>query len=671
MRILYWYTRFLTDKKEQGNYRGLNSFELNLSTKERFRFDGETRVFTCNALEPPLPDKFWGASPLYNFNALIGENGSGKTAIMHYMIKVLHNLHDRKNEGWDETLILLENGSEKHLLHLCPFVEECALSPSSCDRVTYHLLKPGGLYDDVLGLLDSFKLIYHTNTLTLSDSERAKGLQSAAHRRHHYVFDCSTSALMHASPYDTVRGSTDLDSVRNNADQTQLHRFFQNEFLHQIVFFTNKKLYKAIKGLKNGCEFHLPSALTIRILGLEEAFDSHFFCFPDKSLFDPHTKLTLTLCCACARAFEYNLRNHALPHLRLQQSYNIASVELQSFQRLFRRILREALYDPAINQEPDFMEIENLYKSSLELIAFLFQGLDEFKDIAVSTEERSFIIPLTDKGKPIQNNIEWLKDFFSRYHVTCDPFVYLDFSWGLSSGESNLLRLFSSLYHVLDESDSKIINKRVDSHGIIEVKTSCNSVLLLLDEADLTYHPEWQRRYVSTLVALLPVVFADAGLEDIQVLLSTHSPLMLGDMPSSNVTYLPAVRESIESFGQNIHLILKNSFFLKNTLGSFASQKIQETLLSFQKPAPISADEMERCNSIIKLLAPGPVKYKLKEFYQKAGAKQKSEQKLIDQVNNAELSREKLEQLIGQLQIKLDKLDANVKAFDKPEGGQD
>ena len=57
-----------------------------------------------------------------------------------------------------------------------------------------------------------------------------------------------------------------------------------------------------------------------------------------------------------------------------------------------------------------------------------------------------------------------------------------------------------------------------------------------------------------------------------QIVLSTHSPLLLGDMPQHNVIYLRTNDETgitevdnsgrLETFGQNIHLILRDSFFL-------------------------------------------------------------------------------------------------------------
>ena len=106
-----------------------------------------------------------------------------------------------------------------------------------------------------------------------------------------------------------------------------------------------------------------------------------------------------------------------------------------------------------------------------------------------------------------------------------------------------------------------------------------------MDEADLTYHPEWQRQLIKILTAFLPLEFGSCGLNNIQLILTTHSPLLLGDIPPNNVIYLKENTNNINTFGQNIHTILKDSFFLKNGIGAFAADKINRTakILKYKK----------------------------------------------------------------------------------------
>lgn len=127
-----------------------------------------------------------------------------------------------------------------------------------------------------------------------------------------------------------------------------------------------------------------------------------------------------------------------------------------------------------------------------------------------------------------------------------------------------------------------------------EGKQICDSVILFFDEADLTLHPEWQRQFVSILAAYLPMLYKkyyegceSSGCKDIQIILSTHSPIMLGDFPSASVIYLKKDggditvndQSTLHTFGQNIYTILKEGFYLgKGTVGELAKKKIEDVL---------------------------------------------------------------------------------------------
>lgn len=123
----------------------------------------------------------------------------------------------------------------------------------------------------------------------------------------------------------------------------------------------------------------------------------------------------------------------------------------------------------------------------------------------------------------------------------------------------------------------------------------CDSVILFIDEADLTYHPEWQRQFISIITEFLPRIFTDpyyagsgSGCKDIQIILSTHSPLILGDFPAASVTYLRRQEDGtnqidncrqVITFGENLYTILRDSFYLKNgAVGEFARRKIEQVL---------------------------------------------------------------------------------------------
>jgi hypothetical protein len=110
---------------------------------------------------------------------------------------------------------------------------------------------------------------------------------------------------------------------------------------------------------------------------------------------------------------------------------------------------------------------------------------------------------------------------------------------------------------------------------------------IVLDEIELYYHPDWQRKFVSELLEYIGKI-SPANLKYIKALnisLLTHSPFILSDIPNSNILFLTDIGEpriitdEVKTFGANIHDLLKHSFFLKEgAIGAFAVNKINDTI---------------------------------------------------------------------------------------------
>ena len=65
-------------------------------------------------------------------------------------------------------------------------------------------------------------------------------------------------------------------------------------------------------------------------------------------------------------------------------------------------------------------------------------------------------------------------------------------------------------------------------------------------------------------------------MEQFQIIISTHSPLVITDIPKDNILFLGKNEErqiEYQTFAQNIHTILYDGF-LDDTIGEFAKVKI-------------------------------------------------------------------------------------------------
>ena len=149
----------------------------------------------------------------------------------------------------------------------------------------------------------------------------------------------------------------------------------------------------------------------------------------------------------------------------------------------------------------------------------------------------------------------------------------------MSSGEKQLLNNFGALIYHLRNLDSVTDDGR-----------RYENVNIILEEIELYFHPEYQRMIVKLLLEKL-YAMAFKHIKRINITFVTHSPFILSDIPLCNVLFLkdgkPAYTQMQENtFGANIHGMLKNGFFLPSLpMGEFAHEKINnlfERLNSFK-----------------------------------------------------------------------------------------
>lgn len=103
---------------------------------------------------------------------------------------------------------------------------------------------------------------------------------------------------------------------------------------------------------------------------------------------------------------------------------------------------------------------------------------------------------------------------------------------------------------------------------------------LVIDEVEICFHPEYQRTFLKNLLRLLDRLEFNHGGKCINILLTTHSPFLLSDIPKSNILYMTKDNElpKGETFGANIYDLLNQQFFMNNTIGEFAAEKIHEVV---------------------------------------------------------------------------------------------
>lgn len=177
----------------------------------------------------------------------------------------------------------------------------------------------------------------------------------------------------------------------------------------------------------------------------------------------------------------------------------------------------------------------------------------------------------------------------------------------LSSGQQAKLEMYGRL-HSLFLAKREMENPNDD---ILKVNyyegVASDNYILLLDEIESYLHPEWQRCFVYELIRFLEWENKKRVYENIQIVLSSNSPFFMSDLPSDNICALyrsdkeaPGDRVKIEellekgTFAQNIHRIMKSSFFMdEGLMGKFAKQKLDWAFDSLKRDSLNESDKEE------------------------------------------------------------------------------
>ena len=100
-------------------------------------------------------------------------------------------------------------------------------------------------------------------------------------------------------------------------------------------------------------------------------------------------------------------------------------------------------------------------------------------------------------------------------------------------------------------------------------------LLLIIDEGDAYLHFEWQQKYIKYLDAFVRGI--SAGFSTTQVVVATHSPILMSDVPSDNVIRLGDENDKLCTFGAPLERIVGTTG-QSGTIGEFAAEKIEAML---------------------------------------------------------------------------------------------
>jgi AAA15 family ATPase/GTPase len=269
-------------------------------------------------------------------------------------------------------------------------------------------------------------------------------------------------------------------------------------------------------------------------------------------------------------------------------------------------------------QIPSIKEVENwIYESTHNSSTPILSLLDklDIKNLNILSDYQELLLKILDNQ--ISKNI-FTDVYCFMFYEKSEQNTYKTYD-DLSAGEKDFLLLFALIYNDISK------NKTLPT-------------LLLLDEIETFFHPTWSRLYLNTLLQ-------EFNRYDIHLILTSHSPFILSDLPKENVIFLQngqQVNPEIQTFGANIHTLLSHGFFMKDGLmGEFAKEKINKAIEYLNK-IKLEPDEIKYCEEIISIIGEPIVKMQLQRML---------DSKKLDKMKEIDALKNQIESLKNRLDI--------------------
>ncbi|MBI5915564.1 MAG: AAA family ATPase, partial [Bacteroidetes bacterium] len=562
-----------------------------------------------------------------NVTAIIGKNGTGKTCLLDFLTDALGTtpwysfedyvalFFDEKTKGF----FVRHNLFENRYLENYPFIQPMRGAP----RINVTLELPAGYQQLQNGAKSkTHQIIYYSPILDLRNYPVQTEEKS--------FIDVSTDFLL----------ITDTRLQGANERQVETHRFKNVE--RQLNFVLEFQKHKEVSS-----KFKLPIGMEVVSLELEDKSD--WFSNLSSSAKEirefflggniPEERGLIR-----SEIDKKNSELYSLEEVEETRTDKYRQVQLDRIGFFF---LREFAYHFfwALNSEADWLNLDIVVttealqnktpweafryflehqtwrrdgdnQAAVKLLDILEQtlNLDKVKIASSHRDHSVFIKKIKDAHVLLNAHFAYLQSL-PIWRKSGSVKDYLHFNWhNLSSGEKAFLDVFSRLYYAY------AIVKERDWDQYSKKTTHTKWICLLLDEGEVGFHPDWQREYLRLLLDMIPHIFK--GIK-VQVILTSHSPFVISDLPKGNVIFLKKKDEEptrIDSgvghektFAANIHTLLSDSFFMeKGLIGAFAQEKIKNALKDIKNK---KEEKKESIRRLIALIGEPVISSKMEQFF--------------------------------------------------------
>ena len=545
------------------DYKNIHNQGFNFSPRFTCDYDEDKNELTIDENDDYIKD-FFGKN--INVTAIVGKNGSGKSNLLGL---VLHPVAKKQFIIFTDNTYFYFSGIDENIFKIS--IEEML-------KVRFKKI----VLATTISPLETLTTIYYNNVLSIDYKE--KYFPSSIGK---YNKDISISNRIYtANHLNIVRGE---------------EKGFLDIY-NQLNIAKSQNLQNIINLLQNqtiNLPFSIPLSLKIEVKNF--SFEDNKFI----NKFFPNLDMTFSF-----NSFSDYVRGAILNNFfayKLSVSY-VDKLEI-------REKIIEAFNQQTI--EGFYIEISKIFlKEKLIKEENITAQLNPYIDIFLKANQFLKLIDNLDIQSSQVQSVEIkdiANDFINLYeNVVGAGIEFLKFSFfhELSDGEESFLSFFALL-------NEKKLLKYTDT-------TITNNIILLIDEGELTLHPDWQKKYIKYIVDFFKNNLPEST---VHLVFATHSPFLLSDLPKENIIFLEDGGEVFpfnkkeQTFGANIHTLLSHGFFMEDGLmGEFAKNKLNKIIKYLREdkiPEPTEAwvDSKENLKKTIEAIGETFLRHKVLELY--------------------------------------------------------
>lgn len=566
-----WVEDYMKIKNQAFNFGGKNTYEFN--------FDVEKRILKVNALNTSDYYDLFSNTEIKNISGIIGINGSGKSSLLK-LINVI-----AAEKPLEKNVVIIIEDEEKHSFGIVDYVS--TFSHFGSKQAINILLPEKGFFSKeteknqkltIKKNINPFKdidLIFYSN-LTSNQNVNYLGLDNNLNRSVDYQLRQSLSPE-NVSEY--------LKEYNRKKDDSTKHLLLEESFNLQSIY-QNDRLERMVNFLSDYKENHFS------ILG-EIKFPDKIIIWFNENIFSETIKLIER------QSYDFKRLNEISKHC-----FKLNNQVLNPKEKLKNGIKFHffffALNNDFFRKSDEFSYLGNIatFVKSVSLDNNTFNSIFNFLITHKSQKQNHEIDKINHLLKNLDSLFENIEinesnEFFNsgNYELSINKHLWKFLKEILQITDFKYEALISYRITPFSSGEEAILYQLSEFHEAFKHSEKDN-IIISIDEGELYLHPEWQRKYINAIFQFFQL-YAKEYNKKIQVIITSHSPFIVSDIPKYNLIFLTKDEKGyckvsnsenhLPTLGGNIFELFSDGFYLKEFISEFAFDKINQAIKFLNK----------------------------------------------------------------------------------------